>query len=108
LLWEGGLKGSLLTVLPLDTGDGDGAVATRLTVPSSETELLMAGVIAEDYWLVSVPEAGSFFVKASSNYWPLLRDTAVRIDLLRREWAGPQTYEPTRGPDDGAARVIGL
>lgn len=107
LLWEGGLKGSYLAVLPLDTDAGNGAVATRLTIPS-ETELLKTGVIAQDYWLVSVPDAGSLFVEATSNYWPLLRDTAVRIDLFRREWTGPQTFEPTRGPVDGAAKVIGL
>jgi hypothetical protein len=108
LLWEGALKGSILTALPLDSAGGSGALATRLTVPSADTDLLMAGVIAHDYWLVSVPESGSFLVEANSNYWPLLRDTVVRVDLLGREWNGPQTYTLTGTSGDDRARVTGL
>jgi len=86
LLWEKGIKGSLLTALPLRDAAGRlAAFGTRITVPSAATELLLAGVLVDEFWLISVPGQGSLFMHAVNNEWPLLRDTLVRVDLLRRE-----------------------
>ena len=45
---------------------------------------------------------------AVNNEWPLVRDTLVRVDLLRREWRGSEAYAPTVGPGADGANVVGL
>jgi hypothetical protein len=109
LLFESGIKGSLLTALTLEGRAEVGrAVATRLSVPSPRSELLLSGVLVDDYWLISLPGKGTLFVHSANNQWPLLRDTVVQIDWLGRDWTGPKAYRPTRGPANGSAEVIGL
>jgi len=109
LLWEHGIKGSLLSAMPLKGASGSEiAAATRISVPSPESELLRAGLLVEDYWLISVPDTGTVFVHALSNQWPLLRDTVVRVDWLKRNWSGPGEYGATQGPVDARAVVFGL
>jgi hypothetical protein len=109
LLWEDGIKGSLLTALPLHDASGRfAAFGSRITVPSAATEFLSAGLLVDDYWLISIPGQGSVFVHAVNNDWPLVRDTLVRVDLLRRDWQGPGNYAPTVGPGDAGASVTGL
>ena len=109
LLWESGIKGSLLAAMPLHgPAGGRAAVASRISVPSADTEFLRAGLLVADYWLISVPGEGTVFVHAVNNRWPLLRDTVVRVDWLQRDWTGPQNYGPTRGPDAGGANVRGM
>jgi hypothetical protein len=64
--------------------------------------------LVDDYWLISVPGAGTVFMHAINNQWPLVRDTVVWVDLLNRKWNGPVQYDPTTGPADSGAEVIGL
>ena len=109
LLWESGIKGSFLTALPLHDASGRfAASASRITVPSAATEFLRSGLLVDDYWLISIPGRGTLFVHAVNNDWPLLRDTLVRVDLLRRNWRGPGAWAPTVGPGAEGARVVGL
>jgi hypothetical protein len=109
LLWEDGIKGTLLTAMPLNSQqNSSGIAATRISVPSARSEFIRAGILVDDYWLISVPGEGSVFVHSVNNQWPLLRDTLVRVDWLQRDWAGPGKYDPTQGPDDSGARVSGL
>ncbi|MDX1561326.1 MAG: hypothetical protein R3305_00270 [Gammaproteobacteria bacterium] len=109
LLWEQGIKGSVLTVMPLSADEaGSPAWATRISVPATDTDLLTAGVLVDDYWLVSVPGRGSVLVHSVSNHWPLLRDSVVRVDWLKQAWPGSAEYTPTRGPNAAAAAVVGL
>jgi hypothetical protein len=109
LLWESGIKGSLLTSLPLHDASGRlAAFGTRITVPSAATEFLRAGLLVDDYWLISFPGQGTVFVHAVNNEWPLVRDTLVRVDLLNRDWQGPGAYAPTVGPGADGANVTGL
>lgn len=108
-LWESGIKGILLTALPLHDASGHlAAFGTRITVPSDSTEFLSAGLLVDDYWLISMPGQGTLFMHAVNNEWPLVRDTFVRVDLLRRDWRGPGAYAPTVGPGKDGASVMGL
>jgi hypothetical protein len=108
-LRERGIKGIILAAMPMKSVDGEAvAAASRISVPSAGTEFLRAGVLVEDYWLITTPGEGSVFVHAVNNQWPLLRDTLVRVDWLQREFAGPGQYSPTRGPDRAGAKVIGV
>jgi hypothetical protein len=87
-----------------DAADGlanDGpvsALATRLTVPSQSTDLLLRGALLDDYWLVTVPGQGSLFVHDVNNLWPALRENVVPVSLLDRAWRGPAEYRTTLGP----------
>jgi hypothetical protein len=109
LLYEDGIRGTWLSALGLTDKSLPGlAAATRISVPSRESELLRSGLLVEDFWLISVPGTGSMFVHAMSNQWPLLRDTVVNVDWLGREFNGPAAYDPTRGPASGNAEVFGL
>lgn len=108
-LYEDGIRGIWLAAFPLKDESQPGMVAaTRISVPSQESELLHAGLVVEDYWLISAPGAGSLFVHARSNQWPLVRDTVIDVDLLGRSFNGPEQYDPTRGPGAGGAEVFGL
>ena len=109
LLWEKGIKGSLLQSMPLSDASGDfDAVGTRISVPSADSEFVRSGLLVEDYWLISVPGEGTVFVHALNNQWPLVRDTVVRVGWLQRSWAGPSEYAPTLGPESSGATVVGL
>jgi len=109
LLWEDGIRGAWLAAMPLRGNSSDApAMATRISLPSSETNFVYSGVVVEDYWLISVADAGTLLVHGLNNQWPLLRDTVVRVDLLGREFAGPHTYDATRGPVEGRAEVTGI
>lgn len=109
-LWESGIDGMILNALALtgDTGLIE-AVATRVSVPSAKTNLLTEGVLVDDYWLLTVPGAGSLFVHSLNNQWDLVKDTLVRVDLLGQDWPGPIEYDPTRGPETrGSGSIVGL
>lgn len=109
LLWETGIKGMLLAAMPLeDAGSDLSAAGTRISVPSTQTEFLRAGLLVDDFWLISVPGRGSIFVHAVNNQWPLLRDTVVKVNWLHRSWSGPGEYGPTRGPEATGAEVVGM
>lgn len=109
LLWEDGIRGAWLAAMPLDAdSEAAPAAATRISLPSSDTNFLHSGVVVEDYWLISVAGAGTLLVHGFNNQWPLLRDTVVSVDLLRRDFSGPATYDATQGPDNGHAVVSGI
>jgi hypothetical protein len=109
LPFESGIKGTIVAAMPLvDVTHSASAAATRISIPSPRTDLLAAGVVVEDHWLISVPGQGSVLVHSVNNQWPLLRDTLVRVNWLRRDWGGPGEYMPTQGPEAAGAEVIGL
>jgi hypothetical protein len=109
LLWESGIKGSLLAAMPLHDASGRfAAFGTRISVPSAATEFLRSGLLVDDFWLISFPGQGSIFVHALSNEWPLLRDTLVSVDWLGQNWQGPGAYAPTVGPGADGARLSGM
>lgn len=113
-LWEKAIRSAALSVLALHDEAGDAAalgsaseageegaataLATRLTMPSPETDLLLRGALLDDYWLVTVPGGGSLFVHDVNNLWPALRENVVRVSLLDRPWGGPAEYRTTLGP----------
>lgn len=107
-LWEGGIRGAILNELRLEGEDGVEAVATRISVPSSRTNLVTNGVLVDDYWLVTAPGRGSVFVYDVNNEWSLLKETVGRVDLLRRPWSGRSVYDPTQGPAGGLGMVRGV
>jgi len=108
-LWESAIRSASLAMLVLRSESGEPlAVASRIAAPSKRTELLTAGVLANDHWLVSLPGDGSFFVVAESNLTSIAKDTLVAVRLLGREWREPRTYAPTEGPGiAGTARMVG-
>ena len=108
-LWETAVRSTVLGVITLSGDDArPEAVASRVITPSDRTELLGRGMIADDYWLVTVPGAGSLFVVSESNVWPLVKDTVLPVTLLGRRWSGARSYVPTDGPGlRGTALVLG-
>lgn len=109
LLFEDGIRGTWLSAYRLRSDARPAPLAaTRISIPSPESELLRSGLVVEDYWLISEPGGGSLLVHAESNQWPLLRDTLVSVDWLGRDYGGPRKYNPTRGPANSAAEVVGL
>ena len=110
LLWEAGIRDTMLTAMPLgDAGLMDlMAAASRISVPSPATEFLRAGLLVDDFWLISVPGRGSLIVHSLNNLWPLLRDTVVTVDWLGRDYGGVGRYGPTLGPGRSGAAVVGL
>jgi len=98
-LWERPINRVILGMLVLeDPTSGSQAVASRISVPSPSTDLLLSGVLVADHWIVSVPGEGSFVIEAQSNFWPLVKDTFLPVSLLGRPWRGPAKYFPTAGP----------
>lgn len=109
LLWESGIKGTVLDVLRLADPDAEAPVlATRVSVPSAAANLVVAGAVVDDYWLVTAPGRGSLFVHGVSNDWPLLRDTVVKVDWLGRDFGNAAAYTPTVGPLGGDGALTGL
>lgn len=108
-LWEATISKAALNVLVLtDNEDAPVAIASRLSKLSEQTNLVSMGVVLADHWLVTVPGRGSYFVEVDNNIWPLVRDTLVDVDLLRRPWSGPRLYHATIGPQaNGVASVVG-
>lgn len=105
--WENTIDASLLNVLALrGRADAPPALATRLAAPSRRTDLLRNGAIVSDFWLVTVPGQGSFFVHSEDNLWPFLKQTWLPV-LLGRPWRGPASYAPTVGPAGRRAAVYG-
>lgn len=106
-LWESTIRGTSLSVLLLAEREDESeaapeavpsAAATRISVPSAATELLRRGALVDDYWLVTVPGEGSFFLHNENNVWPLVKEAVLPVMLLDREWSGPAAYRPTVGP----------
>jgi hypothetical protein len=105
-LWEATLRNTSLAALVL-SGDNGAVLASRISVPSRRTELLIGGLLIDDYWLLTAPGDGSFYIVGESNVWPIAKDTLLSVSLLGRSFDGPRIYEPTAGPGVRAARVLG-
>ena len=109
LLYEDGIRGTWLSAFGLSDEAQPGMIgATRVSIPSPQSELVRTGILVEDFWLISVPGSGSLFIHALNNQWPLLRDTLVNVDWLGRDFSGPAEYDPTRGPARAGAEVFGV
>jgi hypothetical protein len=109
-LWESGMRGTLLAAMVLnDESSNTAALATRISVPSMATNPVRYGALTDDYWLVTMPGRGSIWLHTVSNQWPLLKDSLIRIDGLKRSWGAATSYFPTIGPTSGGAgRAVGL
>lgn len=106
-LWESTIVKSALAVIVLRDAEGaPTAIASRVSYPSEDTELLFSGALLKDAWLVSMPGRGSLYVNAESNWWPLLKDALIPVWYLGRQWQGPAVYEPTIGPAPGRRAVV--
>jgi hypothetical protein len=108
-MWEETVSKTALSVLALRGSDGAvSAIASRISLPSEQTEFLTRGALLRDNWLISIPGEGSIIVTADSNWWPLLKATLIPVWYFERPFSGPVIYEPTVGPaSGGSAAVIG-
>jgi hypothetical protein len=106
-LWEAAIRATVMSGLVLEDAGGAGSiVASRVSVPLPDSELLTTGYVVADYWLLTVPGRGSIFVESDNNIWPLLRDSVVPVTYLRRSWGGPKSYAVTIGPDVRRAGTV--
>ncbi|HSG65256.1 MAG TPA: hypothetical protein VLD39_09645 [Gammaproteobacteria bacterium] len=106
-LWESTIAKSALGVLILRGSDGvPAAIASRVSYPSEDSELLQRGAILNDEWLISMPGQGSLYITAQSNWWPLLAEALIPVWYLDRSWQGPTVYEPTAGPASGRQAIV--
>jgi len=108
-LWESTIRRTVLGIFVLENLQGSPVgIASRALKLSSQSNLLLRGLVADDHWLVTIPGAGSYFVESRENIWPLIRDTLIDVTLLHRRWSGTRRYELTIGPNrDGSALVTG-
>jgi len=109
-LWEAAIRKAGLSLLVLKDQRGlPAAIASRISKLSPQTNLLSSGLLVADQWLITMPGQGSYVIASESNVWPLLKDTLINVDLLKRAWDGPTRYYPTTGPDNiGTASVLGV
>jgi hypothetical protein len=108
--WEETINGTaLLGVVLADAAGHPAAVASRLIAGSADTDLLLSGVLLHDYWLLTLPNEGTVFVRAESNVWPFVKTTLVPVWFLGRPWHGPADYRTTAGPGaESSAVVLGV
>jgi hypothetical protein len=107
-LWEETVDRTAAVGLVLNDGNNQpAAIASRLIAVSPDTDLLLRGVLLNDYWLVTAPGEGTLFVQADANAWPFVKETLLPV-YLDRAWTGPAEYSPTVGPAaDRAGLVLG-
>jgi hypothetical protein len=107
--WEDTIDRTALLGLVLeDPTDRPAAVATRLIAGSAQTDLLLHGVLISDYWLLTIPDEGTLFVRVDTNLWPFLKQTLLPVWFLGQPWNGPVDYRPTAGPGaENTAVVVG-
>jgi hypothetical protein len=109
-LWEETIARSAVLGLVLnDSSNQPAALASRLLSTSTETDLLLRGVVVSDHWLVTIPNEGTLFVRADSNAWPFMKERLVPVWYLDQPWSGPAEYWPTVGPGaDDSGDVVGI
>lgn len=105
-LWESTINKSALSVVLLRGADGRAAIASRVSYPSEDTELLHRGVLLTDDWVVSMPGEGSLLINSQSNWWPFLKEMLIPVWYLGRPWPGPSEYATTRGPANGVWALV--
>ena len=109
-LWEAAITEVVLNVLVLEDENGaPQALASRISVPSRETDLLLNGFLVSEHWLITVPGQGTLFVDGENNLWPFLKEALIPVRYLHQKWQGPERYPVTVGPTSGrTAEVIGV
>jgi hypothetical protein len=109
-LWEETIdRAAVLGLALADSAGQPVAVASRLMIASTDTDLLLRGVLVADHWLVTVPGEGTLFLRADVNAWPFVRNTLLPAWYLERPWQGPEEYWPTVGPGaDGGGTAVGI
>jgi hypothetical protein len=109
-LWEAAITDVVLNVLVLEDDKGvPRALASRVSVPSQETDFLLRGFLVSEHWLVTVPGQGTLFVDGENNLWPFLKEAVIPVRYLRQEWRKPVRYPVTIGPTYGhTADVTGV
>ncbi|MGD2167795.1 MAG: hypothetical protein PVF63_06775 [Gammaproteobacteria bacterium] len=109
-LWESTISRTMLGMFVLSDLQGSPvAVASRALKLSNDSNALTRGIVVADHWLVTVPGAGTYFIDSEENFWPVIRDTFVDVNLLGRDWEGARLYELSIGPDNrGAASLVGV
>jgi hypothetical protein len=109
-LWESTIEPVLSGLVVLRDADGRAVgTASRLGAYSRDTDLLLAGVVVESSWLLSLDGVGMAFVLQHENVWPMLKAVALPATLRREAWQGDLSFTPAAGPrEDRAARVIGI
>ena len=107
-LWESAIDGVVLTVFPLNNAEGEPvALASRVSVLSEDTDLLLHGVKTQNDWLLSFAGRGTLFVDDREDLSALVRYGVVPVWLLRQSWSGPRELLATSGPDAGSAQILG-
>lgn len=105
--WEETISRTALLSLSLnDAANVPAAVASRLIQASTDTDLLLRGVLVSDYWLLTIPGEGSLFLRADTNLWPFLKQAFIPTWYLGRTWKGPADYQPTVGPGPQQSALI--
>jgi hypothetical protein len=109
-LWEAAVTDVVLNVLVLEDENGaPHAMASRISVPSQETDLLLRGFLVSEHWLITVPGQGTLFVDGENNLWPFLKEALIPVKYLWQEWRAPERYPVTIGPTGGrTAEVVGV
>lgn len=109
-LWEETIdRAAVIGLVLTDEAGQPAAIASRLMAASPSTDLLLNGVVLNDYWLVTLPGQGTLFVRSDSNVWPFLKETVLPVWLFDRPWRGPLEYHPTVGPNAGnTGSVLGV
>lgn len=98
-LWESAVRTSVAGLVALGEADGPpAAIASKIAVPSPRTDLLDAGIVVDDNWLVTLPGQGTIAVLGHSNLWPAVKENLLPVTLLGRPWVGPRSYRTTDGP----------
>jgi hypothetical protein len=106
-LWEDTIDRTAVVGLVLqDAANRPAAVASRLLAGSAGTDLLLHGVLLSDYWLLTLPEQGTLFVRVDTNVWPFLKQTLVPVWFFDRPWQGPVEYRPTAGPGAQSTAIV--
>jgi hypothetical protein len=109
-LWEAAITEVVLNVLVLDDENGaPRALASRISVPSGDTDLLLRGFLVSEHWLITIPGQGTLFVDGENNLWPFLKESLIPVKYLKQKWSGPALYPVTVGPTGGrTAEVFGV
>ena len=106
--WEETISRAALLALSLNDADGaPAAAASRLLQGSSDTDLLLTGVVVNDFWLLTMPGEGSLFLQVDTNLWPFLKSAFIPTWYFGQPWQGPSEYAPTVGPGPARAIVVG-
>lgn len=107
-LWESAINGAVLTIFPLTNAEGEPvALASRISILSEDSDLLLHGTKTHNDWLLSFAGKGTLFVDDREDLSELVRYGVVPVWLLRQAWPGSRELFATSGPDAGSAQILG-